>query len=152
MILVSSCLAGISCRYDATHQLQEKIHLLVEQKKAVIACPELLGGFTTPREPAEIVGGTGEDVIHGNAKVISRSGEDVTKQYVEGAYQALAIAQQVQATHIVLKENSPSCGSKKIYNGTFSGEKKAGEGVTTALLRLKGFQVISEEEFASVNF
>ncbi|WP_042352577.1 DUF523 domain-containing protein [Bacillus massiliigorillae] len=147
MILVSSCLAGLSCRYDGKHQLQEKIRILVEKKKAIMACPELLGGFTTPREPAEIVDGTGADVILGKAKVISRSGEDVTKQYVDGAYQTLAIVQQTQATTIVLKENSPSCGSKQIYNGTFSGAKIAGEGVTTALLRSKGFQVISEEEF-----
>lgn len=65
MILVSSCLAGLEVRYNGTHSLSNKISKLVEENMAVTICPELLGGFTTPREPAEIVGGDGEDVLDG---------------------------------------------------------------------------------------
>ena len=147
MILVSSCLAGMKVRYNGTDQLDERIRQLVEEKKAVMVCPELLGGFQTPRPPAEITSGTGEDVLDGRAKVIDQLGQDVTEMYVAGAMATLKAAQEVGATTVVLKENSPSCGSGAIYNGTFSGEKIAGAGVTTALLRRNGVEVLSEEEF-----
>lgn len=146
MILVSSCLAGLEVRYNGTHRLDNKISKLVEENKAVTICPELLGGFSTPREPAEIVGGDGEGVLDGKAKVLGKSGKDVTELYIKGAYATLEKAQKINATIIVLKENSPSCGSSIIYNGEFSGEKIVGNGVTSALLKRNGFQVISEEQ------
>lgn len=146
LILVSSCLAGIECRYDGTHRLKEKIRSLVEEKKAVTVCPELLGGFSTPRQSAEIVGGTGKDVLAGDAKVIEKSGRDVTDLYVKGAYKTLEMALKLQVTHVVLKQFSPSCGSKSIYNGTFTGERIQGEGVTSALLSKAGIIVLSEED------
>lgn len=147
MILVSSCLAGLEVRYNGTHCLNEKINKLVEENKAVTICPELLGGLSTPREPAEIVGGDGDDVLDGNAKVIGKSGNDVTEFYIKGAYAALEKAKEINATIVVLKENSPSCGSSMIYNGQFVGQKVAGNGVTSALLKRNGLQVISEEQF-----
>ncbi|NEN82600.1 DUF523 domain-containing protein [Paenibacillus elgii] len=147
MILVSSCLAGLEVRYNGTHCLNEKINKLVEENKAVTICPELLGGLSTPREPAEIVGGDGDDVLDGNAKVIEKSGKDVTDFYIKGAYAALEKAKEINATIVVLKENSPSCGSSMIYNGQFVGHKVVGNGVTSALLKRNGLQVISEEQF-----
>ena len=148
MILVSSCLAGLEVRYNGTHCLNNKINKLIEEKKAIPVCPELLGGFSTPREPAEIIGGNGEDVLNGKAKVIEKSGRDVTELYIKGAYTTLQQAKNVKATVVVLKEYSPSCGSSMIYNGEFIGEKIAGNGVTTALLKRNGIRVISEEQFA----
>jgi uncharacterized protein YbbK (DUF523 family) len=150
MILVSSCLAGLEVRYNGTHSLNNKIRKLVEEKKAVTICPELIGGFTTPREPAEIVGGEGEDVLDGKAKVVGESGQDVTDIYIKGANATLEIAIKVQATTVILKENSPSCGSSMIYNGEFKGKKIRGNGVTTALLKRNGFKVISEEELGNM--
>ncbi|SES25380.1 Uncharacterized conserved protein YbbK, DUF523 family [Gracilibacillus ureilyticus] len=148
MILVSACLAGHNVRYDGSHQLDDSIRKLTEEGKAVTVCPELAGGFSTPREPAEILGGSGEDVLDGKAKVIEKSGRDVTELYIKGAEHTLEKAQRLQATTVVLKENSPSCGSSLIYNGEFSGQKIAGNGVTTALLKRNGIQVISETQFA----
>ncbi|HEY4429577.1 MAG TPA: DUF523 domain-containing protein [Paenibacillus sp.] len=145
MILVSSCLAGMKVRYNGTDCLDETIQKLLNENKAIAVCPELLGGFSTPREPAEIIGGDGEDVLAGTAKVVDRSGTDVTDMYLKGAYITLAKAQEVSATLVVLKENSPSCGSTMIYNGEFKGKKIAGNGVTTALLRKNGIKVTSEE-------
>ncbi|AIQ25615.1 DUF523 domain-containing protein [Paenibacillus sp. FSL H7-0737] len=147
MILVSSCLAGMKVRYNGTDCLDEKIQMLLNENQAIAVCPELLGGFSTPREPAEIIGGNGEDVLAGTAKVVDRSGTDVTDMYLEGAYITLAKAQEVSATMVVLKENSPSCGSSMIYNGEFKGKKIAGNGVTTALLRKNGIEVTSEENW-----
>jgi uncharacterized protein YbbK (DUF523 family) len=148
MILVSSCLAGLKVRYNCTHSLNNEINKLVEENKAITICPELLGGFSTPREPAEIIGGNGEDVLNGKAKVIEKSGKDVTELYIKGAYATLEKALEINATIVVLKENSPSCGSLKIYNGEFIGKKIEGMGVTSALLKRNGLRVISEEQFA----
>jgi len=135
MILISACLAGFNVRYNGTNSLDEKIQKLVLENKAVTVCPELMGGFSTPREPAEIVGGNGQDVLDGNATVVESSGRDVTDLYLKGAYATLQKALEVGAIHVILKEYSPSCGSAQIYNGEFNGTKLAGEGVTTALLR-----------------
>ncbi|MEG7284123.1 DUF523 domain-containing protein [Bacillus sp. 0909A] len=150
MILVSSCLGGIECRYNGSHAASEKIRKLIEEKQAVMACPELLGGFSTPREPAEIIGGTGEDVLNGNAKIITSSGEDVTDLYMKGAAQTLAYAKKINASAVILKENSPSCGSNFIYNGSFSGKKIAGNGVTATLLKQAGYRVISENQLDDI--
>ncbi|PLR95057.1 DUF523 domain-containing protein [Bacillus sp. T33-2] len=150
MILVSSCLAGMRCRYNATACLEKKIEELVDQDKAVMLCPEMLGGFTTPREPAEIIGGTGSEVLEGTARVVEKSGKDVTDLYIKGAYQTLEIAKKMKASAIILKEFSPSCGTKMIYDGSFGNKKVAGEGVTAALLKREGFNVMSEKD--SVKF
>ncbi|MEK4485439.1 DUF523 domain-containing protein [Psychrobacillus sp. FSL H8-0484] len=145
MILVSSCLAGLKVRYNGTDSLDNRIQKLLSENKAITVCPELLGGFSIPREPAEIVGGDGEDVLNGKAIVVEKSGRDVSDLYVNGAYVTLNKAQELGATTIILKEYSPSCGSSMIYNGEFKGNKIPGIGVTTALLRRNGLQVISEE-------
>ncbi len=144
VILISACLAGLNVRYNGTNCIDDRVQKLVLEKKAITVCPELMGGFSTPREPAEIVGGNGEDVLDGKATVIERSGRDVTELYIKGAYATLQKALEVGATQVVLKENSPSCGSAAIYNGEFNGMKIVGEGVTTALLRRNNIVVLSE--------
>jgi len=148
LILVSSCLAGLQVRYNGTHRLDHRIQKLIEDNKAMTVCPELLGGFSTPREPAEIVGGDGEDVLNGQAKVVDKLGQDVTAHYIKGAYDTLKQAQEVYAEIIILKEYSPSCGSSMIYNGAFEGKRIVGNGVTTALLLRNGLRVISEENLS----
>jgi len=151
MILISSCLAGLKVRYNGTDSLDERIQRLVLENKAVSVCPELMGGFSTPREPAEIVGGDGEDVLDGKARVVERSGRDVTELYLKGAYATLHKALELGATKVILKEYSPSCGSAMIYNGDFNGTKLVGVGVTTALLRRNNIGVFSEEDFFTNN-
>jgi len=150
MLLVSSCLAGLEVRYNGTHSLNQKIQELVREGKAMMVCPELLGGLSTPREPAEISGGDGEDVLNGTARVRVESGRDVTDAFVEGAYETLRIAKELNATKVVLKQNSPSCGSTHIYNGEFANEKIAGYGVTAALLIRNGIQVFSENNLTDL--
>ncbi|MFC0523009.1 DUF523 domain-containing protein [Pontibacillus salicampi] len=147
MILISSCLAGQQVRYNETHCLNPRLKQLIEQNMALPVCPELLGGFSIPREPAEIVGGDGGDVLDGTAVVKEKSGQIVTDMYIQGAYKTLEMAKQLQVTTVVLKEYSPSCGSSTIYNGAFSNMKTNGEGVTTTLLRRNGIDVMSEYSF-----
>ena len=147
MILVSACLAGLDVKYNGSHNLNEKIKKWFDEKKAIPICPEVLGGLSIPREPAEIVGGEGEDVLDGHAKVITNNGIDVTEQFIKGANETLKIALDLNATMVILKERSPSCGSFMIYSGEFNGNKKRGTGVTAALLKRNGIQVLSEENF-----
>jgi uncharacterized protein YbbK (DUF523 family) len=146
MKLVSACLMGIHCRFDGESSLDIDVQKLVKEGKAVPVCPEQMGGLSTPRLPAEIVGGDGEDVLDGKAKVINIEGEDVTDAFIRGAEEALRVAKSVSATEAILKERSPSCGSCVIYDGTFSGKKQAGNGVTAALLQRNGIKVVTEEE------
>lgn len=145
--LVSACLAGVHCRFDQKHQKDEKVLELVKNGEAIPVCPEQLGGLSTPRTPAEIVGGDGEDVLDGKAKVITKEGKDVTEAFIKGARETLRLAQMIGAKKVILKERSPSCGSCMIYDGSFSGRKKRGMGVTAALLKRNGIEVRSEEDW-----
>jgi uncharacterized protein YbbK (DUF523 family) len=143
--IVSACFAGMHCRYDQRHHRIEQIQELVRCGEALPVCPEQMGGLSTPRNPAQIVGGDGDDVLDGKACVVDNQGKDVTEAFIRGAYEALHAAQTIGATEAILKESSPSCGSCMIYDGTFQGTKKPGQGVTAALLRRHGIQVYSEE-------
>ncbi len=145
-LIVSACLAGIPCRYDGKAQRNEAVAALVEAGLAVPVCPECLGGLPTPRVPAELVGGSGEDVLDGKARVIASDGEtrlDVTDAFIKGANAALEAAREAGADEAILKANSPSCGFGTIYDGSFSGAKAAGSGVAAALLAANGLKVKS---------
>lgn len=147
MILISSCLAGLATRYDGKDNFIDELTGFLREGKAVLVCPEQLGGLPTPRLPAEIVGGNGGDVLDGRARVINSMGEDVTPQFIRGAEQTLKTAEAVGAVYAILKESSPSCGSSMIYNGTFAKQKQPGFGVTAALLGRHGIKVYSENNF-----
>ena len=145
LILISACLVGFDVKYDGSNNFNEVISEWFATKKAIPVCPEVLGGLSTPRDPAEIVGGDGDDVLDGKAKVITKYGSDVTDAFIKGAYETLNIALETGATTVILKERSPSCGGTMIYSGEFSGNKKGGHGVTSALLKRNGIKVFSEE-------
>lgn len=148
-ILISACLAGLPVRYDGA--AKTLIHAAVERWKAqgrlVTLCPELAGGFQVPRPPAEIENRmNGDDVLDGRARVLEISGGDVSAAYVDGARIALDVARQNGCRHALLIDGSPSCGSGFVYDGTFSGSRHAGRGVTAALLRRSGIAVYSDRE------
>ena len=120
MIIVSACLCGINTRYDGNNNLNEKAAMLLKEGKAVLVCPEQLGGLGTPRPAHEIKDGTGAEVLDGFAKVISINGENGTLMFIKGAEETVKIAKQIGAEAAVLKAKSPSCGCGKIYDGSFS--------------------------------
>ena len=97
----------------------------------------------TPRPAVEIVGGDGNDVLDGKARVLTADGVDKTEEFLKGAQFALELAQSQSATSVILKSKSPSCGCGEIYDGTFSKILSSGDGVTTALLKRHGIEVIS---------
>ncbi|WP_339477649.1 MULTISPECIES: DUF523 domain-containing protein [unclassified Pseudomonas] len=146
-ILVSRCLLGHRVRYDGGasgpfDQLQQWL----DEGRIVPLCPEVAGGLPTPRAAAEIPGGQGGQVLDGQARVITTDGEDVSAQFLSGAYQALERVREHDIRIAVLKANSPSCGNVLTYDGTFSGVKVSGAGVTAALLKRHGVKVFSELE------
>ena len=120
-ILISACLMGDIVRYDGrqkkmTHAL---IHRWAAQGRLVPFCPEVAGGLSTPRPPAEIVNGDGQEVLEQRAKIWTSAGEDVTPQFVRGALMALDLIKSHAIKFAILKAKSPSCGSEFIYDGTF---------------------------------
>ena len=143
MVAVSWCLCGRECRYDGTAKPDAQAMALTE-KGALCICPEVMGGLPIPREPAEIVGGDGYDVLDGGAKVITVSGKDVTAEYIAGAEAALRLCRENGVTLALLKANSPSCGCGCIYDGSFTGGKRKGDGVTAALFKRNGIAVTTE--------
>ncbi|HHV75749.1 MAG TPA: DUF523 domain-containing protein [Syntrophothermus lipocalidus] len=147
MILISACLCGCKCTYKGTSHYHPVFYKLYKEGKAVVACPERLGGLPVPRSPAEIVGGDGSSVLKGLARVITKEGRDVTPCFLRGAKETLRIARDAGAIVAVLKSSSPSCGVGQVYDGTFSGNLRGGNGVTSALLKEYGLAIMNDEEF-----
>jgi len=141
MKLVSACLVGVNCNFKAQNWLNPKLREEFLKGTLFPVCPEVLGGLPVPRVPAEIIGGDGADVLLGKAKVVNIDGIDVSEQFIRGAYMVLQIAQSAGAKEALLTEKSPSCGSGIIFDGTFTDKLKAGDGVTTALLKKNGIKV-----------
>ena len=133
-ILVSACLLGIACRYDGASKEYPLIDELCRRHQVVPVCPEIMGGLPTPRTPAERQG----------KQVATKVGADVTAQYLRGAEETLRLAQRLGCAVAVLKERSPSCGSGKIYDGTFTGALTDGFGVAAERLQNAGIRVIGE--------
>jgi uncharacterized protein YbbK (DUF523 family) len=120
----------------------------IGEGRVVPVCPEVAGGLPVPRPPAEVTDPTGGPaVLAGTARVVDINGRDVTAPFIKGAEEALARARAQGIRVAVLKEDSPSCGSSYIYDGTFTGTKVPAPGVTAALLRAAGLQVFSEAQF-----
>lgn len=145
-VLVSACLLGLKVRYNGSDRLHGHPVLARWQAegRVVALCPELAAGFATPRPPAEIRGGTGDDVLHGTARVVEDTGRDVTGLYGDGARIALELARRHGCRHAVLTDGSPSCGSGFVYDGSFAGLTRPGTGVTASLLRANGIRVFAE--------
>lgn len=135
-ILISACLVGDKTRYDGHTNYNPKIEALLEKYELVPFCPEVEGGLTTPREPSEKQGN----------KVVMKNGRDVTRQFEKGAELALNIVDYLGIKIAILKDGSPSCGSTEIHDGSFTGRKIPGNGVTAELLKRKGIKVLTENE------
>ena len=123
-VLVSRCLLGHRVRYDGGASGPYALLAQWQAEGRVIAlCPEVAGGLPTPRAAAEIPGGQGVEVLAGKAAVITTEGEDVTEAFVSGARQALALVERHGIRIAILKANSPSCGNRLTYDGSFRGVK-----------------------------
>lgn len=147
MIAVSACLCGVNCKYNGGNNLSSELLKRYSSDEIILVCPEEFGGLPTPRIPCEIIGGTGRDVLEGRAKVIDKSGEDVTANFINGAIKTLQIIEKNNITTAILKAKSPSCGCGEIYDGTFKGKIVGGNGITAELLISSGIKVLNEKNF-----
>ncbi len=143
-VLVSACLLGVPCRYDAASKANEKVLSVLKNPvfNLIPVCPEILGGLPTPRPPCEIKGG----------RVITENGEDRTGEYQKGAEEVLRLSKMFRCKFAILKENSPSCGSNKIYDGTFLRKLTDGNGMTAKLLKENGITVFGESNLDELDF
>jgi uncharacterized protein YbbK (DUF523 family) len=147
-VLVSACLLGEKVRYNGADAASAHPILArwLAEGRLVPFCPEVAGGLGVPRPAAEIVDGDGTSVLDGSARIRTAAGADVTDAFMRGARLALDRAREECASVAVLKEGSPSCGTRNVHDGTFSGTLRQGAGITTALLARHGIKVFSDEE------
>ena len=137
---VSACLVGKNTKYDGGNNYNKYVLEYLKDKEVVLICPEVFGGLPTPRIPSEQT----------NDKVINSNNEDVTKQFVDGANEALKRLQQQNVNVVILKERSPSCGYKKIYDGTFSKTIIDGNGVFAKLAIENEFIIYTESDIENI--
>ncbi|WGI24406.1 DUF523 domain-containing protein [Halomonas alkaliantarctica] len=150
---MSAYLLGKKVRYDggALSVDDQIVERWRSEGRIVFVCPEVEAGMSIPRPPAEIFNGSGESVLNGEVDVIEKAGGKVTNEFLAGASIALNLCHKYNIDIAVLAEFSPSCGSSAIYDGTFSGKKIPGMGVTAALLREHDIQVFNQYEIADAN-
>ena len=139
-ILISACLVGDNVKYNGGNNKSPLIDKLLEKYELIPFCPEVEGGLKTPRSPSERKDG----------RVINMEGQDVTTAFERGAELAFNICLFLKIKKVILKEGSPSCGSKKIYDGSFSHKVIQGMGVTAEYLKEKGIEVYNEDEIDSL--
>lgn len=135
-IMVSACLLGENCKYNGGNNLSEKVMNYVKGHEVIPVCPEVLGGLSTPRLSSEIVNGV----------VTASDGRSVDMEFRKGAQMGLDLAKENEVDLVILQSRSPSCGVKQIYDGTFSGNKIAGQGIFAQLLIENGYKIIDVED------
>ena len=141
-ILISACLLGERVRYHGGDARSEHpiLRRWQDEGRLVPLCPEVTGGLATPRPAAEIT------VTPEGRRVLTAAGADVTRAFERGAEAAVHACAAHGIRVAILKDGSPSCGSRSIYDGTFSGRRLVGEGVTAMRLRAAGMRIFSESE------
>ena len=139
-IIVSACLLGDNVKYDGTNNKNDELIEFLKDYEIIKVCPEVFGTLKIPRISAEIVGD----------RVINKNGIDVTNEYLLGAKKTLKIAKDNNIKIAILKKNSPSCGSGKVYDGTFSHTLIDGDGITAKLLKENGILVFNESNYHDI--
>jgi uncharacterized protein YbbK (DUF523 family) len=135
-ILVSSCLIGIDCKYSGRNNYSEKVMRFLKDKSYIPACPEQLGGLQTPRPCCELI----------NGHAMDENGVDQTSAFKKGVEETLKIVEMTGCTHALLQKRSPSCGVYSIYDGSFSGKKIPGMGMTARALKKAGLSLMTEDD------
>ena len=153
LVLISACLVGRPVRYDGTAKTARHplLRRWAEEGRLVPLCPETAAGLPTPRPAAEIEpGATAADVLAGAARVVDAAGGDHTSAFRHGADLARAIARDSGARFALLAEGSPSCGPKRVADGTFSRRSIAGEGLVARALRDAGVSVFALDDLEAL--
>lgn len=139
-IAVSACLLGENCKYNGGNNYNEKVMEFVKGHEVIGICPELLGGLPVPRKPAEIVDGI----------VRTKDGASVNEEFRHGAEAAMNIIEENDIELVILQSRSPSCGAKKIYDGTFSGNLIVGQGVFAQMLAKRNYKTVDVSDLDKI--
>jgi len=139
MILVSSCLLGLCCRYDGKEKVNKHVLDYLKDKAYIPICPEQMGGLPTPREPAEIV-------LMDPLSIQTEAGDDVTDSFLKGIDEVVKLLSLYDVKEAILKSKSPSCGTYQIYDGTFTRTLIKGSGMMSKRLQEASIKVINEED------
>lgn len=139
---VSACLLGTPCRYNGKPKVQPAIFDMLGAYPYIAICPETMGGAPTPRKSCEIHAGTGRDVLNGKAIILDIDGADITQAMLSGSRMATELCLSLGVKKAFLQGKSPSCGCGEIYDGTFSGTLRTGNGVFAEMLLAEGIEVI----------
>lgn len=142
MIIVSSCLVGMTCRYDGKVKSYPGVQSYLKDKNFIAVCPEQMGGLATPRDPAEI-----QSFMP--LKIVSNQGLDVTAFFERGVHDIVKLMENYDIELAILKSLSPSCGSQMIYDGSFKRKRIEGEGIFCKQLRALNVKVVNEITFES---
>ena len=135
-ILVSACLCGMKTRFDGKDNPVPFLERLKKHYEIVPFCPEIEGGLPEKREPCEMV----------NNAILTESGKDVTKNFVEGAKKAVSLCHFFGIKIAILKDRSPSCGSRTIHDGSFKNNVMEGLGLTARALIADGVKVYADTD------
>ncbi len=130
---ISACLLGVNCKYNGKHNLNIDLFEQIKGKELILICPEAMGGLGTPRIPSE---------IQADGSIINQNNIDVTDAFNLGKNISLKKLQDNQCSQVILKDGSPSCGYKTIYDGSFTNKKIKGQGVTAKYLVSNHIQII----------
>lgn len=146
-IVISACLLGYPTAYDGLSRKSRKICEVLERNdtEIIVFCPEFYL-FSVPRKPIEIAGGTGLDLIRGNARLLNSDGSDLTKHGLKIAKTLFQIIKVLKPDIAYLRERSPFCGVSKIYDGSFSGRLVKGPGIAAAIFYKCGVHVEGVED------
>ncbi len=110
-VLVSACLLGENCKYDGKNNYSSRVLSYLEDKEIIAVCPEVMGGLSVPRACVELKNGV----------AVNKNGEDVDGYFRAGVKKVLEKIEGKEISMAVLQPRSPSCGTKQVYDGSFTG-------------------------------
>lgn len=138
-VLVSACLLGENCKYNGGNNYNEVLDEFLKNKKVIPVCPERDGGLPAPRASVELIDNVPYD----------KDGNCYEEAFQKGIAMALKAATAEEIDYAVLQSRSPTCGVRRVYDGTFSGKLTEGNGRLVQALKEQGIKVYDVMEFVA---
>ena len=135
---ISACLTGYRYRYDGTDKRNDELIRLLSDHELIPVCPEHLAGLFIPHLPIELKDG----------KAFMSDGSDVTDRLKEGSDKGLELIRDCD--FLILKSKSPSCGYKKIYDGSFRGKLIDSNGMFAQMCLENNMKIFTEEDLDKI--
>lgn len=113
VVVLSSCLGGINCRWDGERIDSDMVNHLKSSVTFILVCPEVEIGLSTPRERVQV-----ESYPEGHRLVFAKSKVNLTDKL--NRFSKKFIRAHADADGFIMKDRSPSCGldKAKLYSGS----------------------------------